>query len=347
MATSSSLCCDICGAINKAEAQLCFACRHPLLTLQAPPATQLVPNTVFKGRYRIIAKVGTGGFGSVYKAADVPREGHLVAIKEVSLKGLHSQAVIQVADAFHREVDFLSQLSHPSLPRLYEHFSTQEHWYLVMDFIEGQTLEEYQNKARNRRLLLSEVLAVGLQLCTVLEYLHSQQPPIVFRDLKPANIIRTSSAQLYLIDFGIARHFKLGQPKDTTALGSIGYSAPEQYGKAQTTPRADIYSLGAVLHQLLTAKDPSEAPFRFTPLRTNSPERFTDPGSLTTSMVDIHVNHLQNLISNMLEMDVNKRPANVAIVKQELQGIADAWSDINKSFWRPRLGHSSLTTPPK
>jgi serine/threonine protein kinase len=348
MATSSSLCCDICGAINKAEAQLCFACRHPLLTLQAPTPARLAPNYLFRERYRIIAKVGTGGFGSVYKATDTQREGHLVAVKEVNLAGLHPQAMIQAADAFHREVDFLSQLTHPSLPRLYEHFSTHEHWYLVMDFIEGQTLEEYQIKAGNRRLLLSEVLNVGLQLCTVLEYLHSQQPPIIFRDLKPANIIRTCSGQLYLIDFGIARHFKLGQPKDTTALGSIGYSAPEQYGKAQTTPRADIYSLGAVLHQLLTAKDPSEAPFRFTPLRTNSPQRFTDPGSLTTSMVDIHLNHLQTLISSMLEMDPNNRPASVAIVKQELQSIADAWSDINKSFWRPRLGYSThSTTPPK
>ena len=118
-----------------------------------------------------------------------------------------------------------------------------------MDFIAGETLEDYQSKAPNKRLLLSEVLDIGLQLCIVLDYLHSQQPPIVFRDLKPANIIRTPTGKIYLIDFGIARYFKPGQAKDTVALGSLGYAAPEQYGKAQTTPRADIYSLGAVLHQ--------------------------------------------------------------------------------------------------
>src|SRR5947208_13774430 len=130
-----------------------------------------------------------------------------------------------------------------------------------MDFIEGQTLEDYQSKATNKRLLLSEVLDIGLQLCIVLDYLHSQQPPIVFRELKPANIIRTPTGQIYVIDFGIARHFKPGQPRDTIALGSPGYAAPEQYGRAQTTPRSDIYSLGVVLYQLLTRKDPCDTPF--------------------------------------------------------------------------------------
>jgi len=177
---------------------------------------------------------------------------------------------------------------------------------------------------------------MGLQLCIVLDYLHSHHPPIVFRDLKPANIMRTPTGQLYLIDFGIARYFKPGQAKDTVALGSLGYAAPEQYGKAQTTPRADIYGLGAVLHQLLTARDPSEAPFRFRPLR---PKSHSDPGSLTTSMVDVLVNKLETLIASMLEMDVNKRP-HIACVKQELQEMSTLWSDICKSFWRPKLGYT-------
>jgi serine/threonine protein kinase len=171
-----------------------------------------------------------------------------------------------------------------------------------------------------------------------LDYLHSQQPPIVFRDLKPANIMRTPTGQLYLIDFGTARYFKPGQAKDTVALGSLGYAAPEQYGTAQTTPRADIYSLGAVLHQLLTTRDPSDAPFCFIPLR---PQNHSDPASLTTSMVDVLVNKLELLIASMLEMDVNKRPPDVAYVKHELDVISTLWSDINRSFWRPRLGYTS------
>jgi len=302
---------------------------------------ELLLHTLFQERYFIMSKVGAGGFGSVYKATDRQSGDRLVAIKEVRLVGLQPQAMIEATSAFQREVSVLSHLDHPHLPRLFEHFQTPGHWYLVMDFIAGETLEEYQSKAPNRRLLLSEVLNIGIQLCTVLHYLHSQQPAIVFRDLKPANIMRTSTGQLYLIDFGIARYFKPGQAKDTVALGSPGYAAPEQYGRVQTTPRADIYSLGAVLHQLLTTRDPSEAPFLFIPLRPKSPQSHSDPASLTTSMVDVLVNKLELLIASMLEMDVNKRPPDVAYVKHELDVISTLWSDIHKSFWRPSLGYTS------
>jgi eukaryotic-like serine/threonine-protein kinase len=299
---------------------------------------ELLLHTLFRNRYFIMSKVGAGGFGSVYKARDIQNGDRLVAIKEVSLLGLHPQAMIEATTAFQREVSVLSQLDHPNLPRLYEYIQTPGHWYLVMDFIAGETLEQYQSKTPNGRLLLSEALDIGMQLCLVLDYLHSQQPPIVFRDLKPANIMRTPTGQLYLIDFGIARYFKPGQAKDTVALGSHGYAAPEQYGKAQTTPRADIYSLGAVLHQLLTARDPSEAPFRFQPLR---PKSHSEPGSLTTGMVDVLVNKLETLITSMLAMDVNKRPPDVARVKQELHVISTLWSEIYKSYWRPKLGYTS------
>ena len=299
---------------------------------------ELLLHTLFRNRYFIMSKVGAGGFGSVYKARDIQNGDRLVAIKEVSLLGLHPQAMIEATTSFQREVSVLSQLDHPNLPHLYEYIQTPGHWYLVMDFIAGETLEEYQSKMPNGRLLLSEALDIGMQLCLVLDYLHSQQPPIVFRDLKPANIMRTPTGQLYLIDFGIARYFKPGQAKDTVALGSHGYAAPEQYGKAQTTPRADIYSLGAVLHQLLTARDPSEAPFRFQPLR---PKSHSEPGSLTTGMVDVLVNKLETLITSMLAMDVNKRPPDVARVKQELHVISTLWSEIYKSYWRPKLGYTS------
>ena len=311
------------------------------MALQQPFSPgEILLHTLFRNRYFIVRKVGAGGFGSVYKARDIQSGDRLVALKEVSLLGLHPQAMIEATTAFQREVSVLSQLDHPHLPRVYEHFQTPGHCYLVMDFIAGQTLEQYQSQAPNRRLLLSEVLEIGIQLCRVLEYLHSQHPPIIFRDLKPANIMRTPTGQLYLIDFGIARYFKPGQPKDTVALGSLGYAAPEQYGKAQTTPRADIYSLGAVLHQFLTARDPSEAPFRFLPLRPTSQ---SDPGSLTTSIVDVLVNKLETLIASMLAMDVTKRPPDVACVQQELHEISVLWSDIRKSFWRPKLGYTQQT----
>src|SRR5712691_96424 len=265
---------------------------------------QLLLHTLFQERYSIMSKVGAGGFGSVYKAADRQSGDRLVAIKEVRLMGLHPQTMIEATTAFQREVSVLEQLDHPNLPRLYEYFQTPGQWYLVMDFIAGETLEQYQSKAPNRRLLLSEVLDIGIRLCLVLDYLHSHQPPIVFRDLKPANIMRTPTGQLYLIDFGIARYFKPGQAKDTVALRSHGYAAPEQYGKAQTTPRADIYSLGAVLHQLLTGNDPSETPFRFAPLRLYG---------------SVGLSELETLIMQMVEMEADKRPATISEVKEELQ----------------------------
>jgi serine/threonine protein kinase len=118
------------------------------------------------------------------------------------------------SDSFHREVQILSRLSHPQLPRIYDSFSNAEHWYLVMTFIEGQTLEQYikqrqsHSSAGSDRLPLSEVLEMGLELCTVLTYLHCQKPPIIFRDLKPGNILRARTGHLFLIDFGSARSFK-------------------------------------------------------------------------------------------------------------------------------------------
>ncbi len=254
---------------------------------------ELLLHTLLRNRYFILSEVGAGGFGWVYKARDIQSGDRLVAIKEVRLLGLHPKAMLEATSAFQREASVLSQLDHPNLPRLYEHFQNPGHWYLVMDFIAGETLEQYQSKAPNGRLLLSEVLDIGLQLCIVLDYLHSQQPPIVFRDLKPANIMRTPTGQLYLIDFGIARYFKPGQAKDTVAL-----------------------------------------------LRPKNPQSHSDAGSLTTSMVDVLVNKLEILIASMLDMDVNKRPPDVASVKHELHVLSTLWSDIRKSFWRPKLGYT-------
>src|SRR5438876_12084422 len=115
---------------------------------------------------------------------------------------------------------------HPNLPRIYDSFTEDNRWYLVMDFIDGQTLDDYLEQVNGGKLSIEEVLEIGIQLCSVLDYLHTRHPPIIFRDLKPTNIMHTVRGQLYLIDFGIARHFKPGQAKDTIALGSPGYAAP-------------------------------------------------------------------------------------------------------------------------
>ncbi|MFL5624848.1 MAG: protein kinase domain-containing protein [Ktedonobacteraceae bacterium] len=301
MPLSSQLYCNTCGAANQDQAEHCLVCAAPL---HAPSREPLL-----KERYRILVPVGQGGFGAVYKVEDTQGGNRFLAMKEINLSALTAQEAIEATDAFNREVHLLSDLTSPNLPRIYDHFTEREHWYLVTDFIEGETLEQYLNRTRSGRLPLEEVLAIGIQLCTVLDYLHTREPSIIFRDLKPANVMRTSAGHLYLIDFGIARHFKPGQPRDTIPLGSPGYAAPEQYGRAQTTPRADIYSLGALLHQLLTGNNPAQSPFHFdlSPLQGQSlPPR------------------LQSLLLQMVELDANNRPSSILIVKQALEQIVAA-----------------------
>src|SRR6266567_608147 len=310
--------CTTCGAANQDQDAFCFACGKPLQTAtplpQYPVAGSasntltglLTPNHLLNQRYRILSQLGKGGFGAIYKAEDAQLGNRLLAVKEMSQSGLRPQEIIEATENFKREALLLASLKHPNLPSIYDYFSEAGRWYLVMDFIEGETLEEHLNKEPEGRLSVEETQRIGIQLCTVLGYLHGRQPPIIFRDLKPANIMMTPDAHLYLIDFGIARHFKPGQAKDTIAFGSPGYAAPEQYGKAQTTARSDIYSLGATLHNLLTGIDPSQTPFQFAPLQQQG--RPIPPG-------------LESLIMQMLEMNEGKRPESMILIKQELQRI--------------------------
>src|SRR5215470_5378419 len=354
MTTSSPHNCPNCGAMLPAHAAFCGICGQSLKATallpalhsatQNPPASAMSPTGLLpaahllKQRYHILKQVGKGGFGAVYQAVDTHIGNRMVALKEMSQSGLGPQEIISATEAFKHEVFMLAGLKHDNLPGIYDYFTDAGRWYVVMEFIEGETLETYLNTVKGSlastsvgRIHLEKTLAIGIQLCTVLDYLHTRQPPIIFRDLKPANVMLNSDGHVYLIDFGIARHLKPGQAKDTIALGSPGYAAPEQYGKAQTTPRSDIYSLGALLHHILTGNDPSFTPFRFRPLR---PKSQAEPGSLTTGMVDVVVNKLEALIASMLDMDVNKRPPNVARVKQELHVISTLWSEIYKSYWR-------------
>ncbi|HEY7417831.1 MAG TPA: protein kinase [Ktedonobacteraceae bacterium] len=300
--------CDHCGAENKPEATHCFACHQPLdRDSQSSANISSVSGPLLHNRYQILKQIGSGGFGAVYQAYDTGMHNRMVALKEIHSRGLTSEEQQEATASFHREVELLASLHHPGLPTIFEEFEEKQNHYLVMDFIEGETLEAYVAR-RGGKLPLSEVLEIALQLCDILEYLHTQQPPVIFRDLKPANVMRTAQGHLYLIDFGIARHFKPGQIKDTTAFGSPGYAAPEQYGRAQTTPRADIYSLGALLHFLLTGIDPSLTPFHFAPLpHTN--QASTRP--------------LNALIQRMTALNEPQRPTSVHEVETELKHIQD------------------------
>ncbi|GHO99163.1 protein kinase [Reticulibacter mediterranei] len=352
--------CSHCGTRNDRTATFCFSCGRQLAyttsatgTIQnvptpstllpsstvkgQPPIISAVtpPNTILKQRYRVLQPVGKGGMGAVYKGEDTQLGNRLVAIKEMSLSALSPEEREVATTHFKREAHLLAGLQHPNLPSIYDHFSESQRWYLVMSFIQGTTLQEHLTSAQGGKLPLEEVLHIGRELCTVLHYLHSYTPPIIFRDLKPANIMRDKNGHLYLIDFGIARLFKPGQQKDTASYVSFGYAPPEQYGQAQTTPRSDIYSLGATLYHLLSGYAPSQSPFRLPPLQSLVP---TLPPRLVA------------LITQMLDLDVDRRPANMMAVKQELQAIAGSPATppsvaLPASLARQERKHSGDKTP--
>ena len=214
------------------------------------------------GRYRIVKLIGEGGFGAVYKANDERFQAtRVVAIKEMSDANLSASERERAFLDFRREANLLVQLNHTNLPQVSDFFEEGTKAYLVMEFIEGETLEQVLEDAHGP---LDEALVMGwaLQLCSVLQYLHSRQPPIIFRDMKPSNVMVTGDNQLKLIDFGIARIFKTSATKDTTLLGSQGYAPLEQYGRSQSDPRSDIYALGATMYHLLTGSVPADAPSR-------------------------------------------------------------------------------------
>jgi serine/threonine protein kinase len=227
--------------------------------------------TVLQNRYRILAKIGGGGMGTVFQAEDMRLPGHLCAIKAFSPANLPQEDRTWAMTYFRQEAQILANLNHQGLARVSNFFNEGEMWFLVMDWVDGDTLSDRLRDAGGS-LSTQESIAIMDQLCDVLAYLHKQQPPVIFRDLKPSNVMINRQGQVKLIDFGTARFFKPEQSRDTINLGTPGYAAPEQYGGAgQSDARADIYSMGVVLHEMLTGYNPTVTPFRLPPISTLIP----------------------------------------------------------------------------
>lgn len=220
--------------------------------------SSLQANTVLKGRYKILGVLGGGGMGTVYQARDLnfPDVRRLVAVKEMlnptTDPALHSSTL----KTFQREANILAALNHSAIPKIFDFFDQKDRVYLVMEFINGSDLESLL--AKTKELPSEKIIEWAIDLCDVISYLHNQPKPIVFRDLKPSNIMIDSFGKIRLIDFGIAKIFDSGVKKHTM-IGTEGYCAPEQY-KGDVTILSDIYSLGATLHHILTRQDPRLAP---------------------------------------------------------------------------------------
>jgi eukaryotic-like serine/threonine-protein kinase len=251
-----------------------------------PTGLQLAVGTLLADRYRIVRRVGGGGMGSVYEAVDANLAGRRVAVKEMIEMFADESARAKAIEDFKRESELLARLEHPSIPTIYDYFFDQSRgrYYLVMKFIDGGDLAAFQH-ARGGRVDELTVTQWAIQACDVLDYIHSQNPPLIYRDLKPANLMldgRTS--RLMLVDFGIAR-FVAPSQKGVTAVGTMGYAPPELFsGKVE--PRSDIYSLGATMFHLLTGADPQDNPLLIFDFAKNPKPRQINP-EITARMEQI------------------------------------------------------------
>lgn len=223
--------------------------------------------TVLDGKYEILKQIGQGGMSIVYLAIDNRLK------KQWAVKELRSniEDIESVLHSIENEANILKRIDHPAIPRIVDILRENGVIYVVMDYVEGRTLAELveEEGAQNQDI----VIEWGIQLADALKYLHSMNPPIIYRDMKPSNVMLKPDGSVKLIDFGTAKEFKVEKIADTTALGTRGYAAPEQFGdstgkgKYNTDEKTDIYSLGATLYHMVTGKSPSDPPYEILPIR--------------------------------------------------------------------------------
>lgn len=226
--------------------------------------------TVIDGKYEILKQIGKGGMSTVYLAAD-NRLNKNWAVKEIARKGLgkNNEEIVNEVPA---DAKMMKSLDHPAIPTIVDIIdrSDDDYIYVVMDYVEGESLDkvlaEYGAQSQDM------VMNWAKQICDAFSYLHSQKPPIIYRDMKPANVMLKPDGNIKIIDFGIAREYKEGNLADTTVLGTKGYASPEHYGGRQTDERSDIYTIGMTMHHLLTGVDPRPADYRYAPIRQWNPE---------------------------------------------------------------------------
>jgi len=299
-------------------------------------AKPLPPGSILRSRYKILEMVGKGGMGSVYKAEDLLLKGRFCAIKEVIPTLAHDpKAVEELKRQFYQEASILARLDHPNLPKVSDYFSEGDREYLVMDFVPGKDLKTIVNEVRLEGKFLDEelVLKWAEQLCSALDYLHSQNPPILHRDIKPSNIKLTPSGTVKLVDFGLVKVLHSDEERTITVLegrGTLPYTPLEQYaGESGTTDiRSDIYSLGATLYHLLTGQPPPDAKTRFLNPSSLNPPRKINPAISP---------HVERAILWAMELHPDSRPPNVQAFASALLGSYEAIPGEEAEGWKEAL----------
>ncbi|MCP4425216.1 MAG: serine/threonine-protein kinase [Chloroflexi bacterium] len=275
--------------------------------------TSLQPGDMLQDRYRIVGTLGVGGFSSVYQARDMRFSNvtKLCAIKEMVISAPDPQIRELTIKSFEREASMLAMLDHPSIPDISDYFTEKDRSYLVIDLIRGKDLEAWLDDQIDP-LDQETALDWALQLCNVLSHLHNQKPqPIVFRDMKPSNIMLDQYNRIRIIDFGIAKLFETD--RKGTMIGTEGYSPPEQY-RGQATPAGDVYALGATFHHLLTRQDPRlEPPFTFAERPINAVNKHVTPA-------------FEAVIMRCLAYDPNDRYKDAGALKEALELVTRASS---------------------
>ncbi len=272
--------------------------------------------SVIDGKYKILNKIGEGGTSIVYLAIN-ERVNKSWAIKEIRRDDTKYHEMI--SQGLCAEIEILKMLSHRHLPSIVDIIDRDDSFLIVMDYIEGWTLEreleEYGPKSQE------QVITWALQLCDVLGYLHSRNPAIIYRDMKPSNIMKKPDGTLVLIDFGTARRFRGNSYQDTVCLGTIGYAAPEQFGgRGETDARTDIYCLGATLYHLITGHNPNDAPYKMYPIRFWNPELSSG---------------LEYILQKCTRRDPQDRYQSCTVMMYELEHYHDVDSEQRKKMrWR-------------
>jgi serine/threonine protein kinase len=277
----------------------------------------LQANTVLRERYKIIELVGRGGMGATYRAEDLRLQGRLCAVKEALPDPESSPDELeQSREQFYQEASTLARLDHPNLPKVSDYFSDSDRDYLVMDFVAGQDLREILAEAKRdgRNLPEKLVLSWASQLCDALNYMHTQTPPVLHRDIKPGNMKLTPAGNVKLVDFGLVKVLVPDDQRTVTVVqgrGTVQYTPLEQYGgdTGHTDARSDIYSLAATLYHLLTGQAPLDAKARF--LKPNS---LLSPRSLNPGISP----QTERAILWGLGMHPDDRPATIAELEAEL-----------------------------